>query len=203
MAKYLPPGYIDCTLVMSRDTDPDPYSITFGVEIKTPPWTQSDNDDLADAVRDALSTITSNQTTMLRFTSKVGSDGEGPIIESTINQDGTRVGALAVQNTAILVRKITGLGGRYNRGRFYFPDVIESNVLQNGEVEASERATLQPNFNTLLDVCRGVGAGVGLNTSNMVLIHNPRPGEATPTPTPVSSLLVDQFAATQRRRLRR
>lgn len=203
MPKYLPAGYIDCTLVLSRDTDPDPYSITWGCEIRTPPWSQEDNDNLAQAAYDALSSITSNQTTFERLSCKVGSDGEGPIFESPILQDGTRVGALAVQNTAVLVRKITGLGGRYNRGRFYFPDVIESNVLQNGELEASERATLRPNFESLLAACRGEAPYAEVNCSDMVLIHNPRPGENTPTPTRVQSVLVDQFVATQRRRLRR
>lgn len=202
MAKYLPQGYIDCALGIQRDDDPDPYSITFGAEIETPPWTQQNNDDLYDRLTVAMQGILNDHSTFTNLTTKVGSDGEGPLIESTGLVAGLRNVASSAPNVSILVRKSTGLGGRYNRGRNYWPSFDRTFVLSNGTVSPGEVTLLQAGFDAMLEVLGGAVGTPPVNLTNMSLIHSPRAAEATPTPTPITALIVENLVATQRRRLR-
>jgi hypothetical protein len=202
MAKYLPPGYLDCALGIQRDDDPDPYSITFGAEIDTTPWTQANNDELATSCTNVLLAILSDASQFTSLSTKVGSDGEGPIFESTIDEVGLRSGDLGTPNTASLWRKNTGLGGRHNRGRWYWPSVPQSNMTASGIMTQGETDFEQDFAGYFLDVLQGTDGSNPTNTSNLVLIHSPRSGEATPTPTAVTTFVVQRLLATQRRRLR-
>lgn len=202
MAKYLPPGYIDCALGIDRGTDPDPYSITFGCEIDTPPWSQDDNDDLFDRITIVLDGALWDGSDLVSLRTKVGSDGEGPLFESTGTVPGVRADDPPAPNTALLVRKVTGLGGRYNRGRMFWPSLNADSIDTSGGVSAGEVSFHQALFDDFLEVCQGVTGTPPVNVSDMVLIHSPRSGEATPTPSAVTALIVEDMVATQRRRLR-
>lgn len=202
MAKYLPQGYIDCALGIERAADPDPYSITFGCEIQAPPWTQDNNDDLYDRLCSVLGPGLWDEEKLVSLRSKVGSDGEGPLFETTGAFPGLRSNEPPAPNTAILVSKSTGRGGRYNRGRMFFPSCNANSVLPNGTLSPGEVTFFQNIFDQMLEVCQGVVGSPPVNVSDMVLVHSPRSGDATPTPSAVTVLTVENMVATQRRRLR-
>lgn len=95
-------------------------------------------------------------------------------------------------NTALLVRKGTGLIGRPYRGRMYMPSMIfENDILNNGTMDSADRDSYQGHFDNWLDELQ-----TGMAT-NMVLLHS-----AAIAPTVVTDLTVDATIATQRRRLR-
>lgn len=122
---------------------------------------------------------------------KYGPNDTGP----QVVHDGVVVGgiseATASVNTALLVQKRTALGGRANRGRFYLPGVPEAQVDGDGLIPSTYRASVE----TAVD---GFLADIVAEGMNMVILHN-----VSPTPTIVTSLTVDEYAATQRRRMRR
>jgi hypothetical protein len=105
--------------------------------------------------------------------------------------------ATVPQNTAWLVKKISGLGGRRNRGRMYFPGVSESVVDNKGELTSGQITAL----NTLvgsLKVGGSVHTAFGF-LGQMQILHE----TGSQTPTEVTDLVVQKVVATQRRRLRR
>jgi hypothetical protein len=95
-------------------------------------------------------------------------------------------------NCAILVRKVTGLGGRANRGRFYVPFACdETGVAQNGTIDGAVVTATQSAMDGLL---------ADLDTAGvpMCILHT-----GAGVPARVVSGTVDTLIATQRRRLGR
>jgi hypothetical protein len=110
---------------------------------------------------------------------------------------GTASGNQVVQNTAVLCRKLTGVGGRRNRGRMFGPAPLEDHVSSDGVMSATGREAWRVNFEALLP-------GGAIHTAfgfldDPVLFHD----TGSQTPTPITDLIVDLRVATQRRRLRR
>ncbi len=103
-------------------------------------------------------------------------------------------------NTALLIRKRTGLAGRRNRGRIYIPSYIdESNIDNRGTIDSTSTTAANTTAASWL------AAIEALNTPNvadtqMVILHAEAP--ATPVVS-VSSLAASNIVATQRRRLQR
>jgi hypothetical protein len=134
--------------------------------------------------------------------------GEGPSAEDVEASVGTLGVAPLTSNTALLVKKLTALGGRRNRGRMYLPGgyLGEVDVDQNGFVTAANTAILQARmvsfYNALVTPAP---------TLQPVILHqgerlNPgvRPAQfgPAPPPTPMTSFSVQRQVATQRRRMR-
>ena len=97
-------------------------------------------------------------------------------------------------NTAVLINKTTGLGGRRNRGRMFVPPVKpqEAGVDGTGLISSIELSTLQG----LWDSFYGQMITTGYTPQ---LFHQTAPF----TPTPVTGFVVQPMVATQRRRMRR
>lgn len=97
-------------------------------------------------------------------------------------------------NFSVLVRKITTLGGKQNRGRFYVPpvNIAEGSITSLGELNTGARTAQQNIWDSHL-------SQLALNDYPMVLLHSAE-GVA---PSPVAGLVVEARGATQRRRLRR
>jgi hypothetical protein len=106
-----------------------------------------------------------------------------------------------VNNTAMLVRKVTGVAGRANRGRWYLPPgrLAEVDVNNYGLIDAADLALIQGEVNDLFDdLVAAVGVG------DLFVLHSEIP-VGTPSvvpPTEITGLVVEQKVATQRRRLR-
>lgn len=97
-------------------------------------------------------------------------------------------------NTAVLVKKLSGLRGRSNRGRMYVPGVHEGDVNPNGTISAGVVTALQGFADLMLDGFSEVGGGC-----QMVILHDQTVSDP---PTIVTELQVDPVVATQRRRMR-
>lgn len=119
----------------------------------------------------------------------------GPLVgEYRQTTTGGAVGLGMTPNVAILVKKVTGAGGRRNRGRMYIPPVYpgEAGVDYNGVIDADKVLVLQSQY--------AVAYSLIVDDDLLpVLFHT----EAPFTPTDISSFQVQQIVATQRRRLRR
>jgi hypothetical protein len=101
------------------------------------------------------------------------------------------------QNTAWLVKKVTALGGRRNRGRMFFPCLHEADVDNKGELTSGAVTARQTEV-------EGLKIGGSIHTAfgflgQIQILHE----TGSQTPTEVTDLIVQKVAATQRRRLRR
>jgi hypothetical protein len=107
---------------------------------------------------------------------------------------GTAVGETPPVNTAILVRKYTGFGGRKNRGRVFVPPwgVSEGLISKLGVLDNTFRAAHQAAWTAFRVAALG-------HDAPPVLLH--AEGSVEP-PRDITSFSVQTQVATQRRRLR-
>lgn len=122
---------------------------------------------------------------------KFGPNLTGPAGLYTNEDAGTVVSSVVTPNTAVLMKKVTNLGGRQHAGRLFMPGYTEADISAGGGIDATDLASLQTDATAFLDA---------LVTAQhpMVILHN----DALVTPTTVESLQVVSTVATQRRRLR-
>jgi hypothetical protein len=122
---------------------------------------------------------------------KLGPDATGPSADFNSGITGDVGGETETPQTALLVQKVTAIGGRKGRGRMFVPGVpgaiYSSSGIMSG-VELAEFGTALFNFGGALTLA-------GLPTA---LLHS----DAT-APTLITSLTPSATAATQRRRIRR
>jgi len=113
--------------------------------------------------------------------------------ESPSNRAGTSSAGRPPCNGAVLVRKVTGLGGRTRRGRLFHPVTFldEAAIDEAGNIAGASVTTVQGWFDSLRTAMETAGFPIYL------LHENP-----AATPTLVSNLLVQGQLATQRRRMR-
>jgi hypothetical protein len=198
MPKVIPTGFIDCAMFIERTGDVEPYICTFGAKIAVPPFTQDNAIALSNLVGAELKKVLH---TTERFTAlhvRVGSDGAPLLREVPMSVSGISATERATQNVALVVNKISEVGGRRNRGRMFWPSVGESFVDMVGLLTIAQRDAHQAVFDLFLNGLRGQG-GYSQNTDQMVILHTGLPV----APTVVSSLRVERLVGTQRRRLRR
>jgi hypothetical protein len=143
------------------------------------------------------------QATMRLDTTTPGLDIE--TAEHDVNVLGTTSGISPVNNTAVLIKKQTSYAGRANTGRAFWPPFF----LLREEIDS--RGTLRPDLMTgwqtvvddLEDNLRagqqdGAAYPGGLPKLEPVILHS----NADNAPTPVTRLVLQPRAATQRRRMR-
>lgn len=119
---------------------------------------------------------------------------EGPLVGGYfVDVAGTATTTALPPNCTALFTKVTALGGRRNRGRFFLP------IYTPGELSVDAAGVINPAtvsaVNTLYNNFR-----IGLEAANyaLVLYHQTAPF----TPTPVTVWSMQSRIATQRRRLR-
>jgi hypothetical protein len=143
-----------------------------------------------------IASVYSLTRTVVRF----GVDGTGPDIVSEFV--GTTLGSSTStpcpQNCAILVKKLSGLTGRQNRGRFNLPGIDEAQVSATGVITAATVTSIQSGLNNFLTAVIGEA-----NVTNMVILHQGIGDVPALAPTVVTNLVCDPLISTQRRRLRR
>lgn len=128
---------------------------------------------------------------LVRTIVKLGPNDVGPIGIDTTVQGGGILTAQSAPQVAFLIRKVTGLGGRRNRGRMYLPAVAEADVTQAGLISSGVVTALNADF-----AAYWTAADVG-DLTPAILHSNAQ------VPTPITAFVCDATAATQRRRLRR
>lgn len=187
----IPEGYAQVVARISQSGVSREMAVVFGVE-SVGAFTQGDIDGISAAASDFIRGITTNTTTYIGV--KVTEEqGSGPILwESVVDAGlGANTGATAPPNTAWLIRKRTGSGGRRGRGRMFVPGIRETDVDQAGVITAAQVTGAQA-------LATAFGNALTTNATPMVLLHS----EAPFTPELVTALTVDSRVATQRRRLR-
>lgn len=204
MPKLIPPGFIDVSVKVQRTGDPDLYITTFGARILTPPFTQANTQSMAGLIQQSFDGVTGTGEILKGVTVRVGQDGDPLVMEGPLNTVGLSSGTRTPPNTAVIVSKLSALGGRRNRGRMFWPSISEGTVDDLGLITTATLNAYQTEFNNFLIGLRG-GGGFAQNTDEMVILHSTNPLSPAPTPPPtiVTALRVEQLVGTQRRRLRR
>lgn len=119
--------------------------------------------------------------------------------------NGSNTDPVPPSQVALLLKKNTGLGGKKNRGRSYFPWFVSSlNVSETGVVSNAEIVAIQALATAFLADL--VTAGIPMAIANRVMVLTPpdtRPHVTEIHGGPmVTSYVVEPVVATQRRRLR-
>lgn len=121
---------------------------------------------------------------------------------------GTNAVSSVTANTAVLVKKNTGFGGRTARGRMYFPWFIsEGGVDEIGNIAGADVTAIQTVCDAWLAVVNGTPAAASMVIANRTY---DRPWDqagrqlvSVDVGPAVTSLTVETIAATQRRRMPR
>jgi hypothetical protein len=196
MPVIIPPGYAQVIHRHLLAGDAEEMLCTYGVSLGGPGSVTIANDIKA-AWNTNIMGVMFNGFQQLGVTLRVGQDGADPIVfqSSTAADAGLSGSSPQSQNNATLVKKVSALGGRRNRGRMYVPGIVgEADVTPAGVITPATVTSRQNSFNVFLTALNAI-AGVG----NMVILH----GEGPFAPADVVSLIVDGRVATQRQRLRR
>lgn len=136
----------------------------------------------------------SNDITLESVLVKLGPNDTGPAAEVSVVEQGDSTGDSLPANCAVLVRKVTSLGGRAARGRFYVPGITDALIGDDSTMVSGAQAIWQGLADDFFDKMEADGM-------ELVLLHGPT--SPLSSPTPLDSLQVDAKVATQRRRLRR
>lgn len=201
--RIIPPGFAEVSMNITRGGDPDPYSITFGIEIDEAPYTPSHLANLVTAFHAEVDQLMWDSERFSSAVARVGQDGEDPlVVEVALDLDGADGAQRLPPNCAVLVKKLTTLGGRRGRGRFYWPSIDEDSVNSVGLLASGTVTAYQNAFDAAFTAM--VDTSPDTNVSQVVLLHSQEvPGPAAPVPTPLTGFLVDPLLSTQRRRLRK
>lgn len=152
---------------------------------------------IAEAARDAwvsgMIPVQSSAITLVGVLVKIGPNSTGPSGEASASEDGDIGGDAMPPNVAILVKKNTNMGGRSGRGRMYIPGLAESWGTTGGVMSNTDLGNVQ-------DAVTATMASLALSGYFPVVLHTA--GAPLSEPTAVTSFVVQQRLATQRRRLR-
>lgn len=201
MTMMIPDGYAELALEMTQSGDPNPYYITFGVNLTGTGLSASQAEEIVALWDTGPGT---QQVDTINFTGLRGvigtSTGHLPIYYPSTGRAGSVAGGGLTQNTAALVHKVTPFPGRGNKGRMYVPGLPEGTVDNIGQLTTTAQSNWQTQLNSFLTNLGGDGVE---GVTEMVILHTDSPvGGTTLGPTPVTALVIDRLVATQRRRLR-
>lgn len=192
----IPAGFAQVNFIHTGSSVPTGAEWTLGISLPntaTDPAVVADDISaiwLASGLRGLMTTGVVLATILVKF----GPDATGASAEETVNLSGN-IGSPGIQpGTALLVKKLTLVGGRAGRGRLYFPGLPEGDVESDGRIGVDYLAAAQSAFSAFR---------VAMNTALLtpVVLHSAL--SPLSTPTPITQFSVQPLAATQRRRLRR
>jgi hypothetical protein len=185
---FIPPGFAEVTMQFAIGGG-DHYSYcVFGVENIANLGPEYIADNVGINMNESLLTLLCDSTTLREIRVVTGED---LFHVSTINESGDIVSPQATPQVAYLLKKVTNVIGKKNRGRMYLPGVQETMVGNTGFVDGTRAADLTVAGNFFL-------AKQLADDIPMYLLHS-NPADA---PNFVDRLECDTKVATQRRRLR-
>lgn len=192
----IPTGHVLLKFRLALDNDQEEMLCTLGAQT-----TAASASDRIACLNSAMDTWGDNvlplQSTTYRLLGVDGvfgtAGGDLPLSSTDPPRTGGDSDAAAWPNTALLVRKVSGVGGRRNRGRMFVPGIQTNQVNLNGIVQPTPLAAYGTAFTNFL---LGIESGSFLDRA--VIFH----ATGDPTPTVIETLQVDSVVATQRRRLR-
>lgn len=186
----IPLGYAHVVHRFGGTGLPRGAALTHGIKLEGTQFLETRAANIATLFEDTLLVGMVQTVTYLGCLVKAGPNTTGPMAEVVRSEAGSGIDAGAPPNVSYLVRKRTALGGRTNRGRFYWPGVAETTVDPNGTIQPGTLTAQQARLEAYL-------SGLATAESPMYLLHN-----ASSDPTEVIQLQIDTKVATQRRRLR-
>ncbi len=188
----IPVGYGEAVWVLDMASDPQPYLVTLGFKSTTFTSAKIYADIMGTTWNTNLKSGTSSEVTLREIRMQYN-DGTGMLLYNK-NQGLVGTGGTAVlpSNCALLVKKTTGIGGRQNQGRNFWPSMVAEGVVDaRGLIAAATVTSFQNAFNAVF---------TDLNTpadSDPVILHS-----SAGTPTIITGFVVASLIATQRRRMR-
>jgi len=191
----IPTGFAQVNFLFGGTQNPTGAEVTLGVDLELYGGTATDlADDAASAFVTHIMPNLNTSTSLVGALAKFGPSATGPSGQVTTATAGGNGGAACSPNVTYLVQKITNDGGRAGRGRWYLPGASEADVSGNGELNAGIITALDPDLTAFL------GALTSADLTAVVL-HGA--GSPITVPSPITSMVTDGLAATQRKRMRR
>ncbi len=183
-----PAGFQACNLFYDLDgMGTDDAEVTFGVAL--PAFDLTNVNAVFNIFGDNFKTVLSNSAVITR--AEVHDNSLVTITSTGSPKVGTVTGDGMTPQVAYLIKKLTALGGRRNRGRMYLPGANESKVDGQGNVSSSFVTSLQTAADWFF-------TDLGTADIGLVILH-----ADSSTPTDVTGLTAQAKVATQRRRLKR
>lgn len=192
----IPIGYAQVNLKFTGAAVPTGAEMAFGIDVS---GTSDTPEEIGTAIAGAWTTalLPADQVTDIRLVSvlvKFGPNLTGPSAEVPVLIIGESTDDSVPPNTSLLIRKITSDGGRAGRGRFFMPGISEEAVGGSGVIETANVEDYQEHWEDFAGL-------LALGDVPLVVLHTA--GSPITTPSPVTSLIVEDRVATQRRRNRR
>jgi hypothetical protein len=192
----IPTGHVLLKFRLALDNDQEEMLCTLGAQT-----TAASASDRIAALNSAMDSWGDNilplQSTTYRLLGVDGvfgtASGDLPLSSTDPPRTGGDGDQAAWPNTACLIQKVSGLGGRRNRGRMFVPGIQVNQINLNGIFQPTPLTAMQTAATNFL---LGIESGSFLDRA--VIFH----ASGDPTPTVIEQLRVDSVVATQRRRLR-
>lgn len=102
--------------------------------VTTPPYTGPELEDLLDEIEAWLllwQPWVSATATLYQLSAKALNSETGVQRIRAVNYPGTKAGEALAANATVAIKKVTGLAGRSNRGRWYHPGLVEADTTLN------------------------------------------------------------------------
>lgn len=194
MPLVIPTNFAQITLLFGGDALDFGAATTFGIKYSDSLFTTPF--EVANAVEGALEDAVLNDlwnenVRLLTTRCKFGPTATGPVGEVTVAIDGNQSGDAGNPATCVLLKKITTLGGRKNRGRMYMPTCGETPVGFGGELTDAYVSSRQGAVSDFVDK-------LAIADLPMYILHS-----SALAPTIVEAVVIESVVATQRHRLRR
>lgn len=195
MAYIIPPGFALANFQFSITGDPELMVCGLGFDISS---FVGDDQTLVNTIDAAwaleMKTSVPNTVSIDDTVLYIGQDGGEPTVFTSQSAPvaGTSSGSSVPPNVAVLIRKSSGVSGRANRGRMFFPGVSEGLVSPAGVLDSALITQIQGDINSAV-------AAWASDLLYPVILHTT--GSTLP-PTPIVSFSIDSKVGSQRRRLR-
>jgi hypothetical protein len=187
MGGRIPAGYVGVAFLHRFDGRFDEAICTMGFE-KPDGFSHSAATALSDTWKaNVVPWLTAN----VQYVGLRVSEAAGTLDEVSESQHGAAGSAAAPPNICGLVKKVTGVPGKKNRGRMYLPGIPKAELNELGFLSSAQLSGLQSSLNDWMG---------DLITADWVpvVLH----ALAGVSPTTITSLQLQQQCATQRGRLR-
>lgn len=191
----IPLGFAQVSFIHTIANTARPAVCTLGLNVGQAGGTITDQAEiLRTAWSDEIMAAISDDAQLTGVHLKYGPNATGQAVLIPAATTGSDSGEAGAPNTAFLVRKVTGEGGRTGRGRFFIPGVPEGSINSGGVISGGKRELLQQNLDNFWD-------DLVANDLDPVLLHGE--GVVAESPYLITQFAVQERAATQRRRLRK
>lgn len=200
MARHIPLGYAALSIEHWLSNYTRPAVVTLGAKIL---GTETGGVNLADAFHEAFSEAfrarMDSGVTLRNARAVVGQDGADPLVfDSTLSTPGAGGRESTAPALALMLDKRTGIGGRRNRGRMYFPwAVADSEVSEQGAVASAALNNWSSACVTFMQEMTAVGSSVGTHLFDFpALLHS----DVEAVPTEITSMVPNPVIRTQKQR---